>query len=417
MIGRAVHLAVLGINYAPESTGIAPYTTELAAGMAARGHRVQVLTGFPHYPQWRRIDGGEGLRAEEPIDQVTVRRFRHHVPSRASTLGRVVMETTFGLQLLTTRWNRPDVVICVTPPLVAAALSVARARLSSKRPSIGIVVHDLYGHGVVETGTMSGMSASAVRAVESTVLRTADGVAVIHDGFADILANDLSVDRRRIRTIRNWNHVARPDPAASARFRAAHGWDPDDVVVMHAGNMGIKQGLDNVVAAAWLADRQRCRVRFVLLGDGNQRARLEAAGAGIVALQFLPPVSEAEFTSALGAADVLLVNELPGITQMAVPSKLTSYFNSGKPVLAATDADGFTAMEIAGSGAGIRVPGDRPDLLLREALRLGTDRALAARMGEAGRRYCAAYLSADDALDRYEQWILDMERARHRVEA
>ncbi len=327
------------------------------------------------------------------------------------------METTFGLQLLTTRWNRPDVVICVTPPLVAAALSVARARLSSKRPSIGIVVHDLYGHGVVETGTMSGMSASAVRAVESTVLRTADGVAVIHDGFADILANDLSVDRRRIRTIRNWNHVARPDPAASARFRAAHGWDPDDVVVMHAGNMGIKQGLDNVVAAAWLADRQRCRVRFVLLGDGNQRARLEAAGAGIVALQFLPPVSEAEFTSALGAADVLLVNELPGITQMAVPSKLTSYFNSGKPVLAATDADGFTAMEIAGSGAGIRVPGDRPDLLLREALRLGTDRALAARMGEAGRRYCAAYLSADDALDRYEQWILDMERARHRVEA
>ena len=37
---------------------------------------------------------------------------------------------------------------------------------------------------------------------------------------------------------------------ASKAFRAAHGWSHDEVVVLHAGNVGYKQGLENVVEAA-----------------------------------------------------------------------------------------------------------------------------------------------------------------------
>jgi glycosyltransferase involved in cell wall biosynthesis len=125
-------------------------------------------------------------------------------------------------------------------------------------------------------------------------------------------------------------------------------------------------------------------------------------------LEFLPLVSDEEYPAALGAADVLLVNERPGVAHMAVPSKLTSYFRSGKPILAATAAAGFTAGELAVSGAGVCVPADRPDLLLSEALRLGTDRALAAQLGQAGQRYCDALLSEVAALDRYEEWIIDL---------
>ena len=253
-----------------------------------------------------------------------------------------------------------------------------------------------------------------MRAVESAALRLADGVAVIHAGFTTDLTEHLGVDMRRIREIRNWTHVLSPDPSASAAFRDAHRWGADEVVVLHAGNMGYKQGLENVVAAAELAGRSDSRVRFVLLGDGNQRAGLEATGAGIRALEFLPPVSEEEFPAALGAADVLLVNERPGVAQMAVPSKLTSYFSSGKPILAATDAAGFTAGELAASGAGVCVPADRPDLLLSEAIRLGTDRVLGRQLGEAGRRYCDELLSAEAALDRYEQWIIDLADMRRR---
>ncbi|MFD4179664.1 glycosyltransferase family 4 protein [Rhodococcus sp. NPDC058514] len=412
MTGDRIRLAILGINYAPELIGIAPYTTGLATGLASRGHDVDVLTGFPHYPQWQRAGDYTGFRSVEIAAGVRVRRLRHPVPQGRSTPGRTAMELAFGLQLLTTGWNHPEVVVCVSPPLLAAGLAVIRTRLTPNRPALGVLVHDVYSRAVIETGSMSGSAARAVRVLESAVTRHADGVAVIHDGFMPDLVERLGVDRARIRAIRNWTHVAPPDPSASAAYRAARGWGHGDVVILHAGNMGAKQGLENVIAAARLADRQGCRVRFVLLGDGHQRTHLEAEGAGVAALEFVPPIPEDEFPAAVGAADVLLVNERPGVAQMAVPSKLTSYFMSGKPVLAACDSNGFTALEVAASGAGICVPADRPDLLLREAVRLGTDQALAQRLGAAGRRYVAESLSADAAIDRYEQWIVELAATR-----
>ncbi len=391
---------------------MAPYTTGLAMGMAERGHRVAVLTGFPHYPQWKRDGTANGFRSHEQTSGVRVRRLNHVVPRRLSWIGRAAMEITFGLQLVTSRWGRPDVVICVSPPLLAAAMAIVRARLTWRRPAIGILVHDLYSRGVTETAAASGLIARMVRAAESTALRLADSVAVIHAGFTPDLIVHLGVDVRRIREIRNWTHVGPPDPSSSAAFRAARRWGDDEVVVLHAGNMGYKQGLENVIAAARLADGDGSRARFVLLGDGNQRTSLEADGAGIRALEFLPPVSEEEFSAALGAADVLLVNERPGVAHMAVPSKLTSYFRSGKPILAATDAAGFTAGELAASGAGVCVPAGRPDLLLSEALRLGADRGLGAQLGERGWRYCSELLSQAAALDRYEEWIFDLAELR-----
>ena len=48
----------------------------------------------------------------------------------------------------------------------------------------------------------------------------------------------------------------------------------DQIIVLHGGNMGFKQGLDNVLETAALA-KGRKDLHFVLLGDGNQRGHLE----------------------------------------------------------------------------------------------------------------------------------------------
>jgi hypothetical protein len=45
--GEVVKIKIVGINYFPELTGIAPYTTGMAEGLAAYGHNVNVVTGLP----------------------------------------------------------------------------------------------------------------------------------------------------------------------------------------------------------------------------------------------------------------------------------------------------------------------------------------------------------------------------------
>lgn len=95
------------------------------------------------------------------------------------------------------------------------------------------------------------------------------------------------------------------------------------------------------------------------------------------------------------------MNEKPGVAAMAVPSKLTSHFDAGKPVVAATDGGGITAAEIKSSEAGVVVPAGNPDELLRVIIKLGSDSAACAQYGRNGRHYRETVLDESAAIS---QW-------------
>lgn len=172
--------------------------------------------------------------------------------------------------------------------------------------------------------------------------------------------------------------------------------------------MGAKQDLRNVVDAARIADERGASVQFVLVGDGGERSKLEERARGIARITFVDHLDDTEYRLALFAADVLLVNEKPGVAAMAVPSKLTSYFDAGRPVVAATDPGGITASEVAAADAGVVVSAGDPTALLDAVLAVRSDADAAARFGLNGRRYRAAVLDERVAL---EQWVNMIEGA------
>jgi colanic acid biosynthesis glycosyl transferase WcaI len=393
------------MHFDPEVTGNAPYTTGLASGLRRSGHEVRVITGYPHYPEWRVRQGYEGFSRRETIRGVPVSRVRHLVPPEPTPVTRLLAELSFGVRAVFSRWGRPDVVLAVSPALFGTALVVARARLVHRRVPVAVWVQDLYSLGVVETGTGGGRAARLVSSLESLVLRSADGVAVIHQRFAATASDSLRVPGEKLSVIRNWSHLTRPPAVDRRAVRARYGWGDDETIVLHAGNMGMKQGLENVVAAASVADDREEAVRFVLLGGGNQRARLEAMASGVTRLDFLSALDDDEFSAVLRCADVLLVNEKEGVSEMSVPSKLTSYFSTGVPVVAATDVEGVTAGEIEASGGGIVVPAGQPTTLLEACLRIGRNAVLSAELGRNGLRYREEHLTESAAVNHYAEWL------------
>jgi colanic acid biosynthesis glycosyl transferase WcaI len=409
-----LRITILGLNYAPEPTGNAPYTSSLAEGLAAAGHTVHVVTGYPHYPEWKLKAGYSGWARNELINGIHVQRLRHHIPSTPSPLSRLHMELSFGLRLLFARWHSPDVVLVVSPALFSSALAMLRARMWPNRPAIGIWIQDLYSRGIVETGTGGGRLGNISTAVESLILRSADGVVAIHDRFKKHMVDSLAVPSNRVKVIRNWTHLPLTPPSNRDEVRRRLGWAPGQTVVLHAGNMGKKQGLENVVSAALLAQEQNSHVRFVLMGDGNQRRHLERMATGARDLQFLQPLPGLEFMEALAAADVLLVNELPGVRDMAVPSKLTSYFNAGVPVIAATDVGSVTAFEVEISKGGLRVNAGDPQALLDAAELLGQDTDAAKAMGSHGLEFRHETLSEAAAIGHYDEFITSLATSRGR---
>lgn len=406
-----MRVLVVGLNYAPEPTGIAPYTASLCRGLVERGHDVWVVTTMPHYPEWRVRNGYRGAGLREQVSGVRVQRVRHYVPSKPQGMRRLLSELSFGMHAVLAGWERPDVAVFVSPALFASAIGQAKARLLGV-PSV-VWVQDVYTLGVVEAaGSASGgLLARTIERVESRVLRRAGGVCVIHDRFADV-ARNLGVSRGALRVVRNWTHLPSPVPAPRSRVRSELGWGEDLSVALHSGAMGKKQDLDNVLAAARIAAAEDLPVRFVLMGNGGERARLEAAAGGLPTLQFVDPLPGDRYQDALAAADVLIVNEHPGLREMALPSKLTSYFSSGRPVVAATDRDSVTASEVEASGAGLRVePGD-PHALLQAVLDLRADPGRGTALGRAGLQYRESVLSEHAAIDQFENWLLSVAAVR-----
>ncbi|WP_245977217.1 glycosyltransferase family 4 protein [Cryobacterium soli] len=366
---------------------------------------VSTLTSHPHYPEWKIRPGYGRWKSTEVIDAVDVTRLRHYVPSNPGGFNRLVSELSFGLRLLFARWGRPDVVIMVSPALFSTAIAMLRARFGPRKPVVNIWVQDIYSLGITETGMGSGPVANLIASVERATLRAASGVVVIHDRFGEYLSRRLGVRPESIEVVRNWTHLDPAPPTDVAITRALHGWADGETVVLHAGNMGVKQGLENVVEAARLAEEQDSAVRFVLLGNGSQRNELQALGASISRLQFIGSLDDNGFQDALAAADVLLVNEKPGVSEMAVPSKLTSYFNAARPVIGATDPEGLTASEIETAEGGRIVRAGDPQALLDAALALGADPGLSLAMGANGFRYRTDVLSETAAIDRFMTWI------------
>jgi len=167
--------------------------------------------------------------------------------------------------------------------------------------------------------------------------------------------------------------------------------------------MGVKQGLENVVDAAKFVDVDSVsKLMFFLLGDGGERAKLQNLIGGLKSVEILKPVDDEMFVRMLRAADILLVNEKPGVREMAVPSKLTSYFSSGRPVVAAVDPSGLTAREIQRAGGGVCVLPGRPELLVQKLQALAGDSDLMESLGESGRAYSFEKLSAGDSLSHLE---------------
>lgn len=405
---KSPDVSIFSLHYPPEPTGNAPYSGALAVGLATAGYQVTAHVGFPHYPAWKIYAGYGGWRRFERLEGVEVRRRRHYVPQPPRGVRRLVSELSFGLRLIFARWSSPRVVVALSPPLFSAALAVVRLRLTPRRPRLIVWVQDIYSLGMTETGEGGEFVQRTTRWVEKQTLSAADQIVVIHQRFADFVTKELGVNSSKVVVVRNWTHLPPSDAVEAAGAKAELGWPSDVTIAVHAGNMGSKQGLENIVAAARIADQKKAPVHFILVGEGSERRRLENSALGVSRIEFADPMDERKYRLALGAADILLVNEKPGVSAMAVPSKLTSYFDAGRPIVAATDPAGITASEIAAANAGSVVPAGDSNALLNAVLELRDDPEAAAQYGLNGRRHRYKFLDQKQAIGAWQHILSEI---------
>lgn len=397
LAGRRV--LMVSTNYAPEHAGIGPYSTQTAEHLAACGAEVHVLAGMPHYPAWRLDDDYRGRwRVTEARRGVQLHRRRHYVPSRQTALRRALYEVSFLAHgSFAPPSARPDIVLSQMPSLAGGVIGARVAR--RRRVPHVVVVQDLMGAAAAQSGISGGGRVAALASrVESAVLGSAARIGVVHETFTDRI-RAMGVAASRISVVPNWTHVSAPAGDRQA-VRERLGWRPDEVVVLHSGNMGLKQGLEVLVETARIAAGAGSRIRVVLMGDGSQRTHLERLAERLANLDLLPPADDKDFPDVLAAADLLVVTQRASVLDMSLPSKLTSYFAAGRPVVASVAAEGGTAQEVHRSAAGVVVAPEDPEALHSALRELSRDPDRSAALAARGPAYVAERLSREAGLGR-----------------
>jgi len=401
-----VRVLICGINYAPEVTGIGNYTGDMAEWLANQGQDVRVVAAPPYYPGWKVGHGYSSWRyRRERIAGVDVWRCPLYVPAKPSGLKRVLHLASFAISsfpavLRQVVW-RPHVVMVVAPALFCAPTAAIVARLSGSKAWLHIQDFEIAAAlalGILPEGYLARMALT----LEAWLFRRFDCVSTISLSMLNRLLDKGVVPERAV-LFPNWVDCGqiRYDPDGAKSFRDLYGKRDDQLLVLYAGNMGEKQGLEVVIEAAQLL-AGRGDIRFLMCGGGSAKAELEHAAheRKLSNIAFLPLQSVDRLPAMLSAADIHLVIQRRDAADLVLPSKIAAILAVGGHALLTADEDtelGRLAVENPGMVT-LCEPEDAQALALAIASLAGEGRECVDRRRSAARSYAEQHLAKEQVL-------------------
>jgi colanic acid biosynthesis glycosyl transferase WcaI len=423
-----VKILILGLNFAPEPTGVGRCTADFALWLSERGHDVRVITAPPHYPEWRIAGGYKAwMWRREAFGAIDLLRCPLWVPAAATAFARILHLLSFAASsLVPSLWQaarfRPELVWAVEPTACAAPVALLAARLC--RAKACLHVQDLEAEALCALGLVGRPRLRGLlRRAYGWLVRRFDLVSTICTHMRARLRG-YGVAEERLCLFPNWvdTEVIRP-LAATSPLRRQWGLADHQVVALYAGSMGEKQGLDALVE---VAERLRTHpeVQLVLCGAGPGRPRLEHEIATCANVTLPPLQPEPRLNELLNAADIHLLPQRPEALTFALPSKFAGILASGRPVVAQAEGGELAA---ATRRCGVLVPPGDAAAMAEAILELAADPARRQRLGAVARQLAEEHLQRDPILARYEHrlvWLVSRQRsgrrrneARHRTPA
>jgi colanic acid biosynthesis glycosyl transferase WcaI len=403
-------ILVVGLNFHPEPTGIGKYTAELVSYLARQGHQMRVITTHPYYPHWR-VQAGKRAWTyrKETWEQIEVQRCPLWVPRRPTGFTRLIHLATFALSsipaLIAQLFWKPDLILCIAPALLNAPFALALARLCGAKAWLHIQDFELDAAlklGLLPAGKWF---VRWVTKLECLLLTGFDKVSSISERMlAHLLEKGMpenkiflfpnGVDTRQIYPLREGFNPLRADL----------GLAPEQLVVLYAGTMGKKQGLEHLlITASRLQGRQ---LQFILCGEGAVRAELENTAQKLSNVLFLQVQPAERLNELLNLADIHILPQKADAADLVMPSKLSGMLASGKPVIA-TALPNTEVGEII-SQVGEMVRPEDPAALTETIVSLANDPQKRNRLGRLGRQYARQHLEKEVVLANFKSAIEDL---------
>lgn len=377
-----------------------------AKELMRRGHKVEVLTGFPNYPDGEIYNGYKvRLKQREVLEGVTVLRVPLYPSHDDSSLKRVANYGSFALSssILGPLLVSPADVMFVYQPATIGLAAVLLRHLRNM-PFV-FDVQDLWPDWIEATGMVR--NPHVLKLVDiwcKYIYKQASVVTVLSPGFKEALCA-RGVPANKVEVVYNWcdedqlvigdtNKKIAEELGMTGRFN-----------VVFAGTMGRAQALDAVLDAAAILAPKKPDIQFIFIGGGITVPELKqkAEVMNLTNVKFLARRPLSEIGQILQHATVQLIHlKDDPLFSITIPSKTQTSLAIGRPIIMA--ASGNAAELIEKAGAGITCTPENPSSIADAVERMHqmTENELNI-LGEKGKRFYQKELSLVAGVTRYEE--------------
>ncbi len=337
-------IQVLSLSFYPDHSGISNYSSDFAFYASQQGHSVEVITGYPFYPQWKkRKEDRRKIFSTEYKENVKILRGYIYVPQKPTLMKRLLQE--FSLLLSASlnffRAKRPDVIVAFITPISLSFLAVIFKKLYGCK--LVTNVQDFQLEAASSLGMANeNFAYNMLSKVEKFSFKNSDLVTSISPSMCDILLKRKQLPNNKVYLWPNWFESKPPANAVSKnKFREQYNIGADKFLIAYAGNVGIKQGLELLVDLAKLFSANE-KLYFFIIGEGATIIDLKkyAQSVNVTSnLKFINLLNKEQYMEFLEDLDIFFLPQKKTQFDVYFPSKLLSLLDVKKLVLLSADKD------------------------------------------------------------------------------
>jgi glycosyltransferase involved in cell wall biosynthesis len=317
----------------------------------SKSHEVNVLTGIPNYPKGDFFEGYSLDKGPYRQRHQNVNILRYPIFPRKKGFLRLMLNYLshffggfFGQYFL----PKADwAFVFATSPITTAIPAILWAHLNQAK--VCIWLQDLWPDSVAAVGATSRQSIlyQFLGSVVRWIYKRTDLILIQSPGFADNLKEFGYTGPYYV--VPNWAPgVDYSNPLTPSWLEDL----PSKFTVTFAGNVGIAQAIDTVMAAAEVLSRED-KIQFVIVGDGSdlERIRTQAEAKKLTNVYFYGRRPIEDMPGLFQKSDALLVSlKKDPIFARTIPSKVQAYMAAGKPLIGSLDGVGRQVIGDSQSG-------------------------------------------------------------------
>jgi len=337
-------ILIYGTNFFPEKVGIGKYTSDMSFWLQRNGFEVKVITANKYFPDWKLKTNKYSF---ELIKGVKVIRCPIWVPTNPRGLNRIIHFFSFIISslppLLINLFWTPNLVILIAPSIFFAPSTFLFNYLSNNRTKTWIHIQDYeieaaFNLGLIKTKILRKLFFY----LEYKILNKFNLISTISK---DMIANAVSkgINQKKLFLFPNWidfdfNQSKQNLNLISKKLDYFQNIFRGKIILMYSGSMNKKQDFELLIKVIeYFKNHQN--ILWVISGEGPSKkifSNKVKLYNNVKIFNLQPTYFLHEW---LKLADIHLLPQKKGISDILFPSKFIGILASGRAVVGCANRD------------------------------------------------------------------------------